>query len=141
MYSKHYYIIYENECFILIVWLVFTIFGQFMLNLGKGWSWLNLGAGGNYINLKRFPAGTIHLWNRYFRVIFIYFLSPLKRRHHCLFFVCCQHSEAWKCCYYYYIVEFECVFFFYLQNVMLCTKHIIVFSLMNSFPIVLSGEA
>ena len=24
---------------------------------------------------------------------------------------------------------------------MLCTKHIIVFSLMNSFPIVLSGEA
>jgi hypothetical protein len=30
--------------------------------------------------------------------------------------------------------------FFYLQNEMLCTKHIIVFSLENSFPIVLSGE-
>ena len=31
------------------------------------------------------------------------------------------------------------VFFFYLQNEMLCTKHIIVFSLWNSFPIVLFG--
>jgi len=33
-----------------------------------------------------------------------------------------------------------CVFLFYVQNEMLCTKHIIVFSLGNSFPIVLSGE-
>jgi hypothetical protein len=32
------------------------------------------------------------------------------------------------------------VFFFYVLNEMLCTKHIIVFSLENSFPIVLSGE-
>jgi hypothetical protein len=29
---------------------------------------------------------------------------------------------------------------FYVQNEMLCTKYIIVFSLENSFPIVLSGE-
>jgi hypothetical protein len=32
------------------------------------------------------------------------------------------------------------VFFFYVSNGMLCTKYIIVFSLENSFPIVLSGE-
>jgi len=32
------------------------------------------------------------------------------------------------------------VFFFYVWNGMLCTKHIIVFSLENIFPIVLSGE-
>ena len=31
------------------------------------------------------------------------------------------------------------VFFFYVWNGMLCTKYIIVFSLENSFPIVLSG--
>ena len=30
--------------------------------------------------------------------------------------------------------------FFYAKNGMLCTKHIIVFSFENSFPIVLSGE-
>jgi hypothetical protein len=33
------------------------------------------------------------------------------------------------------------VFFFYVWNGMLCTKHISVFSLENSFPIVLSDEA
>jgi hypothetical protein len=32
------------------------------------------------------------------------------------------------------------VFFFYVWNGMLCTKYIIVFSLENSFHIVLSGE-
>jgi hypothetical protein len=32
------------------------------------------------------------------------------------------------------------VFFFYVWNGMLYTKYIIVFSLENSFPIVLSGE-
>jgi hypothetical protein len=32
------------------------------------------------------------------------------------------------------------VFFFYAWNRMLCTKYIIVFSLENSFHIVLSGE-
>ena len=32
------------------------------------------------------------------------------------------------------------VFFFYVWNGMLCTKYSIVFSLENSFPIVLSGE-
>jgi hypothetical protein len=30
--------------------------------------------------------------------------------------------------------------FFYVWNGMLCTKYIFVFSLENSFPIVLSGE-
>jgi hypothetical protein len=34
----------------------------------------------------------------------------------------------------------QCVFFFYVQNKMLSNKYIIVFSLGNSFPIVLSGE-
>jgi hypothetical protein len=33
------------------------------------------------------------------------------------------------------------VFYFYVWNGMLCTKYIIGFSLENSFPIVLSGEA
>ena len=32
------------------------------------------------------------------------------------------------------------VFFFHVYNGMLCTKHIIVFCLENSFSIVLSGE-
>ena len=33
------------------------------------------------------------------------------------------------------------VFFFYVYNGILCTKHISVFSLENSLPIVLSDEA
>jgi hypothetical protein len=41
--------------------------------------------------------------------------------------------------YYYYYIEFECVFSF-VWNGMLCTRYIIVFSLENSFHIVLSGE-
>jgi hypothetical protein len=32
------------------------------------------------------------------------------------------------------------VFFYYVWNGMFCIKYIIVFSLENSFPIVLSGE-
>jgi hypothetical protein len=36
--------------------------------------------------------------------------------------------------------EFTSVFFFYVQNEMLCEKHIIVFSLGNSFLIVLSSD-
>ena len=43
-----------------------------------------------------------------------------------------------KFCYYDYNVEFECVFLLCLEwDVM--SKHIIVFSLENSFSIVLSG--
>jgi hypothetical protein len=54
-----------------------------------------------------------------------------------MFIVYCQHGEVWQFCYCQY-VEFECAF--YVQNEMLCTKHITVFSLGNSFPIVLSGQ-
>jgi len=36
--------------------------------------------------------------------------------------------------------EFTSVFVFYIKGVMLCNNHMFVFSLENSFPIVLSGE-
>ena len=66
--------------------------------------------------------------------------GELKNRRRCsLFIVCCQYSEVWQ--YKRRRIYLQVVFFlFYLQNEMLCTKYIIVFSLGNSFPIVSSGE-
>ena len=47
---------------------------------------------------------------------------------------CCQHGEVLQCKR--RRIYLNAVFFSYVQNEMLCIKHIIVFSPGNSFPVV-----
>jgi hypothetical protein len=101
---------------------------------------------------KRFPAGTIPVAYIFLRNFYIFLSIFISHRIDSR----CSLLSTWpglamQLC---YIVKFIIIiiiiiiiimlnlilFFFYVWNRMLCTKYIIVFSLENSFPIVLSGE-
>jgi len=81
-----------------------------VFNIGHGWKYLGMGT---------IQVCNDFLWNRFSRVIFIYFSQDLINGYvTSMFIIYCQHGEVWQFCYYHY-VEFECAF--YVQNEMLCT--------------------
>jgi hypothetical protein len=74
------------KCFILIGWLMFTIFEQLMMNLD------NIATGTMPV-WNDFPRA-LYMWNRFSRVIFIYFWQDLPLlKQTALFIVFCQYGR------------------------------------------------
>jgi hypothetical protein len=118
--GTHYFNLIHNiwKYFILIGWLVF--------NLGHGWKYLGMGT---------IQVCSDFLWNRFSRVIFIYFWQDLING----YVVCLSFTvNMARFGNFAIIIMLNLNVLFNVQNEMLCTKHITVFSLGNNFPIVLS---
>jgi len=83
----------------------------------------------------------LNLWNIFSCFIFIFFFAIFTSRPVCLLSILrglgyVNANGQWS------YLSAVCVWFFFfnVQNEMLCTKHIIVFSIGKTFPMVLSGE-
>ena len=105
-----------------------------MLNFGNGLLYRSTGTMRCWNDFPR----KLYMWKR-FSVLSLYMFDqiylPYQRQWCNLIIVCCQHCEVWKSKRHRIYLSTECVFL-YVQNVILCTKHIIGFSLGISFPIV-----
>ena len=98
-----------------------------MFNLGHGWKYLGMGT---------IQVCNDFLWNRFSRVIFIYFWQDLING----YVVCLLFTVNMARFGNFAIIIMLNLSVLNVQNEMLCTKHITVFSLGNSFPIVLYGQ-
>ena len=85
-----------QQCFILIGWLVLTIFQQFILNLENGWLCLATGIipvwkdfPGDYTSGIDFPVLCLHIFGKIY--------LPSNRRRSYMFIFCCNHGEVWQC--------------------------------------------
>ena len=94
------------KCFILIRWLVFAIFEQFMLNFGNAVTRLCLAMG-------TMAVGNDFLWRPPVEYIFPrYFFYIFGKYTACTtYIVCCQHENSCQFCDNYYNGAFECVYF------------------------------